>query len=89
MTQISLTHKEVKMICEDYTIKEGDNLIYDDEHYNYLLALSKLDKSDFILFCLYAHYQSERKVAKILGMSRTPIHSQLKKIREQILNNLC
>lgn len=85
---MNITPQEVKKICDDYTIKEGDEYKYDDKHYNYLLALEKLDKSDFILFCLYAHFQSERKVAKILGLSRTPIHKTLVEIRGKILG-LC
>ena len=82
------TPTELKMICDEYTITEEDKWKYDDEYYNYLTAVNMLDKADFILFCLYAHFQSERKVAKIMGLSRTPIHSQLTRIRTQIKNIL-
>jgi hypothetical protein len=82
--EVSLTPKMIKQICEEYMLKEGDELIYDDEYYNLLKALAKLDRAEFIIFCLYAHYQSERKTAKILGLSRTPIHKALTQIREKI-----
>lgn len=81
-----ITPSELKQICDEFTLKEGDELRYNDETYNLLLKLSKLDRADFIIFCLYAHYQSERKTASVLGLSRTPIHKTLVQIREKLLS---
>lgn len=86
---MKLTAQEVKMICEEYKLKEGDEMRYDDTYYNYLLALNKLEQVEFVIYCLYIYFSSERKVAKILGVSRTPVHKMLQQIKGKILNNLC
>ena len=49
--EVSLTPKMIKQICEEYMLKEGDELIYDDEYYNLLKALAKLDRAEVIIFC--------------------------------------
>lgn len=89
LPQPTLTTKEIKLICEEYTLKEDDILTKTDEEYKLLYALTYLDRADFIIFALYAHFQSERKVAKILGVSRTPTRKALRQIKEKLKTILC
>ena len=86
--EIQLTKEEMKMIVEDYTLCDGDEFKYDDEQLKMLQAINNLDRVDFIIWCLYTHFGSERKTAKVLGVSRTPVHNRIQKIREKIINNL-
>ena len=60
-------------------IFEEDERVYDIKE-----ALTKIDRADFIIFSLYMEMQSERKVAKQLGVSRTPINRAIKRIKQQI-----
>ncbi len=82
-TTIDITKQELKNIMEQF---EPNVLMDDDEFYEYKEAMSHLDKSDQIIFALYAELQSERKVAELLGVSRSPIHKIITKIRQQILD---
>lgn len=85
---IDITAKELKAICKEYEYDEEAHMLLDegeDERPHLIKrAMSQLDKSDFIIFCLYMEYKSERKVASVLGCSRTPIHNELVKITQQI-----
>lgn len=81
-TTIDISKNELKNIMDQF---KPDIVRDDDEFFKYKNAMEKLDKSDQIIFCLYAELQSERKVAELLGVSRSPIHKILTKIRQQIL----
>lgn len=78
--------KELKAICKEYEF-DDDNAIWEEEPRVYAIkkALSKIDKADYIIFCLYMELQSERKVAKQLGVSRTPVNKTIKRIKSQIM----
>ena len=78
---IKLTPNEVKNICEQFTINENSKVYDSENEYNMKKAMESLDKSDWIIMCLYAELQSERKLAEILGVSRTPIGKELKRIK--------
>lgn len=78
---IEVTKEEIRNIMEQF---EPDVLRDTEEAYAYKKAIKTLDKSDQIIFALYAELESERKVAELLGVSRSPIHKILSKIREQI-----
>lgn len=78
---IEVTKEEIRNIMEQF---EPDVLMDTEEAYAYKKAIKTLDKSDQIIFALYAELESERKVAELLGVSRSPIHKILSKIREQI-----
>ena len=81
---IQIKREELKGILQDY---EYDPDIMNDEpiRINTLKeAMTYLDRSDYIIFCLYVHHQSERKVAAMLGCSRTPINRAIKRIRKEI-----
>lgn len=85
---IDITAKELKAICKEYEYDKEAHLLLDegeDERPHLIKkAMSQLDKSDFIIFCLYMEYKSERKVASVLHCSRTPIHNELVKIIQRI-----
>lgn len=83
--QVNLSHKEIKELIKEYTTITDDD---DDFMLSIKTTLQELDKADLIVFCLYTHLSSERKTADILGVSRTPIHCTLTKIREIINENL-
>ena len=79
---INITQKEVKNICEQFSISD-DYIVKDtDECLKMKKAMARLDRSDFVIMSLYAELQSERALASILGVSRTPINHELKRIRK-------
>ncbi len=83
---IKIKREELKNILEDY---KYDPDIFNDEDIrtnNLKEAMTFLERSDYIIFCLYVHHQSERKVAAMLGCSRTPINRAIKRIRKEILD---
>jgi hypothetical protein len=89
---ISITPTELKAICKEYEYDKEQHMMLDegeDERPHLIKkAMTKLDRADFIIFCLYMEYKSERKVASILGCSRTPLHNCLVKIKKKILSYL-
>lgn len=84
---VNITPEELKAICKEYEFDENEDMMGDERTYMAKKALSLLPKSDYIIFCLYLHYQSERKLASLLNCSRTPINREIKKIRAD-LNNI-
>lgn len=88
METIGISTKELRRICKEYEYDEEAHKMMDDEEDErpYLIkkAMTQLDKADFIIFCLYMEFQSERKVANILGCSRTPTHNIIVKIKKRI-----
>ena len=90
---INITPKELRAICKEYEYNEEEHLMLDEDEDErpFLIkkAMTHLDKSDFIIFCLYMEYKSERKVAALLGCSRTPLHTNLVKIKKEIKEHLC
>lgn len=84
MKKIMITPQELRRIVEDFTFDENDTLNYTDEQLEIFSKYNGLEQSDRIILALYAEYQSLRKVAKILGVSRTTITKQIKMIKNQI-----
>ena len=83
--EIRIDPKELKAICKEYEFDEETAIFEEDERvYQIKEALTKIDRADFIIFSLYMEMQSERKVAKQLGVSRTPINRAIKRIKQQI-----
>lgn len=93
LEKINITPKELRAICKEYEYNEQEHLMLDegeDERPHLIKkAMTHLDKSDFIIFCLYMEFKSERKVASLLGCSRTPLHNNLAKTKEQLQSYLC
>jgi len=85
---IELTQKDVKTICQDYRITESDYMELDDSQLRLKEAINSLPASDYVMWCLYTELASERKLAKMLGLSRTPISKELRRIREEIKEKL-
>lgn len=81
---IQIKPKEIRNIMEQF---KPDILTDSEEMYMLKQSMQKLQKSDQIIFALYAELESERKVADLLGVSRSPIHKALTKIKEEILKN--
>lgn len=85
---IKLTPAEVRNICEQFAINEN-SMVYDTEtEYTIKKAMECLTKSDWVIFCLYCELQSERKLAELLGVSRTPIGHELARIKGIIKDKL-
>lgn len=89
---IKITPSELKKICKDYEYDEQAHMMIDEGQNEtpHLIkkAMTYLDRADFVIFCLYMEYQSERKVADLLGCSRTPLHYNLVKTKKKILERL-
>jgi DNA-directed RNA polymerase specialized sigma subunit len=81
----NISSKELKNIMSEY---EPDMLTDNEDVYNFKQAIQSLQKSDQIIFCLYTELESERKVAELLGVSRSPIHKLIVDIRKQITDYL-
>lgn len=81
---IKITPQEIRNICSQYEFKEDCKLTDTDESYSIKKAMSKLEKSDFIIYCLYLELGTKTAVAEILGISRISTTRILKQIEEHI-----
>lgn len=81
---IKITPRELQDICKEYEFDEEEAMWEDERVWKIKKALSMLDKSDYIIYCVYLEVQSQRKLASLLGVSRTPIVRELRKIEERI-----
>ena len=64
-------------------------LVDSEEIYNIKdIILHTLDENDRVVFLLYLEYNSMGKVAKILHVSTTTIYYLIRKVREQIKEEL-
>lgn len=79
------TTNEIKELIKEYTTINCDD---DDNMLTIKQTLNKLDRAELIIFILYSELQSERKTAELLGVSRTPIHSILTKIKNKIIESI-
>lgn len=88
---IDISRDELRRITDEYRYDpeaEFWDMDTDDRVWKVKKAMSRLDISDYIIYCLYLELRSERKLAALLGMSRTPIHKYLVKVKSQIISNL-
>ena len=68
---------------------EPDVLVDSEEIYNIKdIILHTLDENDRIVLLLYIEYNSMGKVAKLLHVSTTTIYYLIRKVREQIKEEL-
>ena len=68
---------------------EPDVLVDSEEIYNIKdIILHTLDENDRIVLLLYIEYNSMGKVAKMLHVSTTTIYYLIRKVREQIKEEL-
>lgn len=85
----NITKTELKNVHKEYDFSEVDKYMeYDDNTLDYINAFNKLDTADKIIMELYAEFQSQRKVADILRVSRTTVIKELNRIREEINKKL-
>lgn len=82
--QIKITAQEIRNICSQYEFKEDCKLIDDDKSYSIKKAMSKLDKSDFIIYCLFLELGTKTEVAEVLGISRISTTRIIKNIENEI-----
>lgn len=69
----------------DYNFDLTDTINYTDEQLAIFTKLKNLEQSDKIIFILYAHTQSLRKTAKILGVSYSTIRKTINGIKAKLL----
>ena len=82
--QIKITAQEIRNICGQYEFNEDCKLKDDDKSYSIKKAMSKLDKSDFIIYCLFFEFGTKTEVSEVLGISRISTTRILKEIEEHI-----
>lgn len=82
--EVQIDPKELRTICKEYEFDPETAIFEDERIYQIKEALSKIDRADYIIFCLYMEMQSERKVAKQLGVSRTPVNRAIKRIIKEV-----
>ena len=81
---IKITPQEIRNICSQYEFKEDCKLTDTDESYSIKKAMSKLEKSDFIIYCLYLELETKTAVSEILGISRISTTRIIQKIENEI-----
>ena len=84
--RVMIDRDELRGLLAEYEYNEDSIFEEDERVYMIKQALSKIDQADRIIFCLYLDLQSERKVAKQLGVSRTPINRAIKRIKKEIID---
>ncbi|MBP5421425.1 MAG: hypothetical protein J6Y78_03175 [Paludibacteraceae bacterium] len=86
--QIQITPEQVQEIIKEYDFDTDDVFEFDDELKELSAAIKKLSLPDRIIILLYAHFASQRKVGKVLGVSHSVVGQELKRIREKIFEIL-
>lgn len=79
-TDINITAQELRNICGQFKVNDND----DDTTYAIKKAMEKLDKSDFIIYCLYLELETKTDVGKVLGISRVSASRIIKAIESHI-----
>lgn len=88
---MNTNYKQIKFsaILEEYAPNE---LVDDEYFYNLKDIINNLPETDRAILILYADLQSMDKVAERLGVSKSTIYVNIKRIREQIneeMKKLC
>ena len=78
-------HTSLKKIEEEY---EGDFLKDDDQMFKLKQIIENLDDLDRSILIMYAEKGSMAKTGKIFNVSAATIHSNIKRIRKIIADNL-
>ena len=86
--QIQISPEQVQEIIKEYDFDTDDIFEYDDKLKALSAAIKKLSLHDRIIILLYAHFASQRKVGRVLGVSHSVVGQELKRIRAQIFNIL-
>lgn len=91
-----LTSRELKAIVAEYTYDEDERFSDElgteqkrtDREWETLRALNMVNRSDFIIYCLYLNYGSARSVGKLLGTSHAPVTRVLRRVEEEIMTEM-
>lgn len=81
---LNITAREIKNICSLYEFNEDSKLIDDDRSYSIKKAMSELEKSDYVIYCLFLELGTKTDVARVLGISRISASRIIKQIEEHI-----
>lgn len=85
----NISKSELKKVHKEYDFSEVDKYMdFDDVTLKYVNAFEQLEVADKIILELYAEFQSQRKVAELLKVSRTTVRKELDKIRNKINQKL-
>ena len=87
-TEIKITSNEIRNICSQYEFNENCKLTDDDRSYSIKKAMSKLEKSDFIIYCLFMELGTKTEVAEVLGISRISATRLIKNIETEIKQHI-
>lgn len=82
--ELNITAQEIRNICSQYTFNEDCKLTDDDRSYSIKKAMDKLEKSDFIIYCLFMELGTKTQVAEVLGISRISATRIIKGIETHI-----
>ena len=83
--QIQISQEKLKEIIKEYDFNTKDIFSdYTDEQVSYFEAVKKLPLPDYIILLLYAHFQSQRKVGKIIGVSHSVVGREIRRIRQDL-----
>lgn len=87
--QIQITNEELQNIKKEYDFNTEDMFSsFDDDFRNIAIATKQLPLPDYIILLLYAHFESQRKVGRVLGVSHSIVGKELKRIRAEIFDIL-
>lgn len=82
--EIKITSQELRNICSQFELNKDSIFSDDDRSYSIKKAMSKLEKSDFIIYSLYLELESKTAVAEVLGLSRISTTRIIKQIENHI-----
>lgn len=86
--KLNISPEEIRGIYKDYTF-DLECMDYDDDQLKLLKSYTdNLTQPEKVILQLYAEFNSQRKVASLLNVSRTTIVKSLNQIRNKILSNL-
>lgn len=85
---LNITAREIKNICSLYEFNEDSKLIDDDRSYSIKKAMSELEKSDYVIYCLFLELGTKTDVARVLGISRISASRIIKNIETEIKNKI-
>lgn len=82
--EIKITSQELRNICSQFELDKDSIFSDDDRSYAIKKAMSKLEKSNYIIYCLYLELESKTAVAEVLGLSRISTTRIVKQIENHI-----
>lgn len=83
---LTISPEELRGILKDY--EYDDDIMCDDDPRVRVIKyrMSHLPDYDRILFCLYLHFSSSRKLGKLLGVSHSSVLKEIHRIKTVLLD---